>query len=301
MSNKLKIVELFAGVGGFRLGLGKFGHKTVWANQWEPKTKVQHAYDCYVKNFGDYKNLNTDIFKVKNSEIPKHNLLVGGFPCQDYSVATVSAKGIQGKKGVLWWEINRIVKSKKPELILLENVDRLLRSPVNQRGRDFGVMLSCLSDAGYIVEWRVINAADYGFPQKRRRVFIFGAKKNSSWGKYMIKSISDSYLTDKGFFSKEFPTTSTNNSPSLFNDFFDKTLEKNIENISKNFEYHFLNGGIMVDRKIHTIKLEPIKEKVFPLKKVLIKGADKSYYIPKKDVKKWKELKGAKKKIKINK
>ena len=128
---KLKIVELFAGVGGFRLGLEKYGHETVWANQWEPKTKtVQYAYDCYVSNFGDFKYLNEDISKVNEKLIPNHDLLVGGFPCQDYSVATVSAKGMEGKKGVLWWDINRIITEKNPELILLENVDRLLKSPI---------------------------------------------------------------------------------------------------------------------------------------------------------------------------
>ena len=139
MSNRYKIVELFAGVGGFRLGLEKHGHKTVWANQYEPKTKVQHAYECYKSKFkADYTNLNTDIHEVDENEIDDHDLLVGGFPCQDYSVATVSAKGIQGKKGVLWWDINRILEAKEPELVLLENVDRLLRSPVTKEVETLG-------------------------------------------------------------------------------------------------------------------------------------------------------------------
>ena len=168
----LRVAELFAGVGGFRIGLEKAGHNTVWANQWEPKTKVQHAYNCYVEHFGDFPDLNTDINKVNKYSIPDHDLLVGGFPCQDYSVATTRAKGIAGIKGVLWWDILDVVKAKKPSYILLENVDRLLKSPVIRRGRDFGVILSCLLNEDYVVEWRVINAADYGFPQKRRRVFI---------------------------------------------------------------------------------------------------------------------------------
>ena len=109
-------------------------------------------------------------------EIPDHELLVGGFPCQDYSVAKTlnQATGIVGKKGVLWWEIYRVLMMKRPPYLFLENVDRLLKSPTRQRGRDFGVMLATLADLGYEVEWRVVNAADYGFPQKRRRVLLIG-------------------------------------------------------------------------------------------------------------------------------
>ena len=170
------VVELFAGVGGFRVGLN---HITgfdengraiengewnfVWANQWEPSTKVQHAFDCYCKRFGNENHSNVDISLVNKSDIPNHTLLVGGFPCQDYSVArTLSGeKGIEGKKGVLFWEIAKILEVKQPPFVLLENVDRLLKSPSTKRGRDFGIMLRTFHDYGYNVEWRVINAADY--------------------------------------------------------------------------------------------------------------------------------------------
>ena len=148
------VVELFAGVGGFRCGLNKVeliknkvkengNWKFVWANQWEPATKTQEAFDCYVKRFGDKDASNVDIFQVNKKEIPNHTLLVGGFPCQDYSVAQTlsNSKGIEGKKGVLWWAINDILKVKKPPFVLLENVDRLLLSPAKQRGRDFGIIL----------------------------------------------------------------------------------------------------------------------------------------------------------------
>jgi DNA (cytosine-5)-methyltransferase 1 len=166
------VAELFAGVGGFRLGLSKSGWKTVFSNQWEPSTKSQHASDVYVQNFGPSGHTNFDISQV--DELPKVNLLVGGFPCQDYSVAKSlnSSKGLEGKKGVLWWEILRLVKQSKPSFIFLENVDRLLKSPSTQRGRDFAIMLKTLGDEGYQVEWRVVSASDYGFPQRRIRVFI---------------------------------------------------------------------------------------------------------------------------------
>ena len=168
-----RVAELFAGVGGFRIGLARSGWQTVFSNQWEPSTKSQHASEVYVARFGPKGHSNIDIATV--SSIPEEfDLLVGGFPCQDYSVAKSknSATGLEGKKGVLWWEILRLVNKHKPNFIFLENVDRLLKSPSSQRGRDFAVMLSSLGREGYQVEWRVINAADYGFPQRRIRVFI---------------------------------------------------------------------------------------------------------------------------------
>ena len=190
----LRVAELFAGVGGFRIGLegvpgssrdGDF--KVVWSNQWEPSTKKQHAAEVYVERWGlvqsevdsleyygdDEIFVNEDIAKIDAKDIPDHDLLVGGFPCQDYSVARTAnqATGLEGKKGVLWWEILRILREKRPGMVMLENVDRLLKSPTSQRGRDFAVMLASLHVLGYRVEWRVINAAEYGMPQRRRRVF----------------------------------------------------------------------------------------------------------------------------------
>ena len=167
------VAELFAGVGGFRIGLEKAGWNVVYSNQWEPSTKIQYASDVYVKNFGNNGHSNEDISLV--DKLPSNiDLVVGGFPCQDYSVAKSlnSAKGLKGKKGVLWWEILRLVEQSKPRLIFLENVDRLLKSPSKQRGRDFAVMLKTLGECGYEIEWRIVNAADYGFPQRRIRVFI---------------------------------------------------------------------------------------------------------------------------------
>ena len=175
------VAELFAGVGGFRIGLAEAGWKTVYSNQWEPSTKRQHASEVYVENFGPDGHSNEDISKVSGIPVA-FDLLVGGFPCQDYSVAKSrsASSGLEGKKGVLWWEILRLVKKHQPKLIFLENVDRLLKSPTSQRGRDFAIMLSSLGKEGYTVEWRIVNAADYGFPQRRRRVFIVGYKSESA-------------------------------------------------------------------------------------------------------------------------
>ena len=177
-----KMVELFAGVGGFRVGLERLdaGWETSWFSQWEPGKKKQWAHDCYVYHFGDVEDFEgnyttgIDIAEVDKRNIPDHTLLTGGFPCQDYSVAhsLSSSKGIEGKKGVLWWQIRDILIAKRPPFVMLENVDRLLKSPASQRGRDFGIILASFAQLGYSVEWRVINAAEYGAAQRRRRTFI---------------------------------------------------------------------------------------------------------------------------------
>ena len=195
----LKVIELFAGVGGFRVGLNKIKEidketgkavengdwSFVWANQYEPSKKVQHAFECYTTRFGEESCSNVDINKVEKELIPDHTLLVGGFPCQDYSVARSlsNEKGIEGKKGVLFWDIRDILSLKQSPFVLLENVDRLLKSPSKQRGRDFGIMLRTFNDEGYDVEWRVINAAEYGARQRRRRTFIFAWRKDTKYAK----------------------------------------------------------------------------------------------------------------------
>ena len=202
MEEKLKVVELFAGVGGFRLGLEKSNYKVVWSNQWEPLTKTQHASMVYEARFGEENHSNQDIATVPTDEIPDHDLLCGGFPCQDYSVATTlqNSKGLKGKKGVLWWSIHRILEDKKnkPKYLFLENVDRLLKSPAKQRGRDFAVMLQSLNELGYAVEWRVINAADYGMPQRRRRIFFIGYHKST-------EAYFSDYQTSRNYFNHFVP------------------------------------------------------------------------------------------------
>lgn len=295
--------ELFAGVGGFRLALEKSGWKTIWANQWEPATKSQYAADCYLSHFPDQKDnkdFNTDIsvvtskLKKNKKTIPDHTLLVGGFPCQDYSVATTQAKGILGKKGVLWWEIEKIVRIKKPPYILLENVDRLLVSPAKQRGRDMAILLAGLRDLGYSVEWRVINAADYGFPQKRRRVFIFAAKNTTKMGQSMKRATSPhEWLQTQGFFATEFPVEKgpvDHDVPDIF--------EGSIQDISDEFSFKFHNAGVMCNKKIYTLKVIPTEKKLSTLASVLEESVDSSFYVSKPDIDRtrgWQYVKGAKK------
>lgn len=283
--------ELFAGVGGFRVGLEKSDSSwnTVWANQWEPGKKSQHAFDCYVKNFGENKNyINEDIASVNKETIPNHNLLVGGFPCQDYSVAHTGAEGIEGKKGVLWWQIREVLETKQPKFVLLENVDRLLKSPANQRGRDFGVILACFNDLGYSVEWRVINAAEYGFAQRRRRTFIYAYKNSTKYFKRIEDKSLENIVFENGFFVSEFKIA--NNTNGNLYDF----KYKDIYDVSDNFKLDFKNAGVMRNNQIYTVDVIPQENKPTVLRKIIEdKEVDEKYYIGNK-LEKWEYLKGAK-------
>lgn len=210
----LRVIELFAGVGGFRGGLEGFDgdnvnvgkrYEMVWSNQFEPGTKRQHASEVYEARWGSANHHNVDINKVLSDPTrwqsvldAKADVLVGGFPCQDYSVAksSTAAAGIEGKKGVLWWSIHemltRLQNAGQPvKHLVLENVDRLLKSPTKYRGRDFAIILASLNALGYAAEWRVVNAADYGFAQRRKRVFIVAHHNSTSVYKRLAASLEN--------------------------------------------------------------------------------------------------------------
>ena len=287
------VAELFAGVGGFRIGLARAGWKTVFSNQWEPATKVQHASDVYVARFGDDGHTNEDIAKINS--LPKNiDLLVGGFPCQDYSVAKTlnSSKGLKGKKGVLWWEILRLVHHQKPRFIFLENVDRLLKSPSNQRGRDFAVMLKTLGDEGYAIEWRVVNAAEYGFPQRRIRVFIVATKKKSRAKKIKPGSI----IGKTGILARALPIEKLDGTINEID------LTNEVEEISSKFnrgasKSPFLSSGYYADGIAYSIKSEAkLSTNKVVLGDVLEPDSKvpDSYWVEEKRLKEWKYLKGAK-------
>jgi DNA (cytosine-5)-methyltransferase 1 len=300
MSKKLSVVELFAGVGGFRLGLEKSNFEVIWSNQWEPSTKTQHASLVYENRFGKKNHSNEDISKVSIKDIPDHDLLCGGFPCQDYSVATTlqNSKGLRGKKGVLWWSIHKILNEKKvkPKYLFLENVDRLLKSPAKQRGRDFAVMLQSLNELGYAIEWRVINAAEYGMPQRRRRVFFIGYHKSSAIFKNLQKSDKNDWLLLNGAIAEAFPVKeSFNIQPSKF------TLKGDLVEITENFnkggnDSPFHNTGIMINGDVYTKKTEPNYSGPFTVLGDLLQNGEvsKEFFIDEKDKEKWAYLKGSK-------
>ena len=252
------ICELFAGVGGFRLGFERDRKKewrTTWFSQWEPGKTKQWAHACYVAHFGPSLDLNgndttnVDIAQVDKHAVPNHNLLVGGFPCQDYSVARPlpGSKGIEGKKGVLWWQIRDMLEAKGAAFGLFENVDRLLKSPASKRGRDFGIILACLNGLGYSAEWRVVNAADYGGAQRRRRVFIFAYKNDTEYARRLPKD-ARRILFRAGFFAKAFPVVSERKVAEDFNLIFEKEIplalnQGQLHEVSEQFEFDFLNAG----------------------------------------------------------
>lgn len=293
------ICELFAGVGGFRLGFDRLasGWTTTWFSQWEPGKKIQWAHDCYVHHYGDSLDVNgeyhtgEDISVVNKANIPNHTLLVGGFPCQDYSVAHTlsSSKGIEGKKGVLWWQIRDTLITKEPPFCLLENVDRLLKSPAKQRGRDFGVILACFAELGYSVEWRVVNAAQYGAAQRRKRTFIFAYKNNATRYYQTVKDISaEDILRQHGFMSKAFPIND-------FEKITTTTIDTDIVKVSDSFSFDFENAGYMINGTITTAKVIEKEELPVTLRKIVVEDADEKYYIPNDKMPKWSYLKGAKK------
>lgn len=321
MSDKIKVAELFAGVGGFRLGLEGWKRRSassgytkpikpvyeiVWSNQWEPSTKTQHASLVYEQRFGKEGHSNEDITTVDVSKIPDHDMLVGGFPCQDYSVATTlkNSKGLIGKKGVLWWSIHKILseKKKKPKYVFLENVDRLLSSPSKQRGRDFAIILKSLDDLGYAVEWRVINAADYGMPQRRRRIFILGYLKTTATYKELAVCDPKEWICDEGTMAAAFPVISAELSvPTRFE------LKDDIVEISSSFNKEggatiFENSGVMIKGVVTTLKTSPMFEgEAMVLKDIIQNGeVTEEFYINGKDLDKWQYLKGPKKEVRVN-
>lgn len=307
---KKTICELFAGVGGFRCGLNSISSiedvkkpekwKTVWFNQWEPvDKKIQWAHSCYINRFGTCKDVkgqdttNIDINMVEKDKVPDHSLLVGGFPCQDYSVASslATSKGLEGKKGVLWWDIRDLLEVKETPFVLLENVDRLIKSPASQRGRDFGIILACFRDLGYTVEWRVINAADYGYQQRRRRIFIFAYSDNTVYASFIGKKIKYNVLDGEelrkkcmaklilsdGFFAKSFPANKYESARVGI-----EKIPEEIGELSSSFSFIFENSGIMKDGIIYTLKTVPsYAGKQITLGDIMEDGdIDESFFIP---------------------
>ena len=302
----IRVVELFAGVGGFRIGLERASNRfeTVWNNQWEPATKRQDASIVYQNRFGIAGHSNNDISTVPVAQIPQADLLVGGFPCQDYSVATTlkNSGGIEGKKGVLWWQIHRILRDSQnpPPYLFLENVDRLLKSPASQRGRDFAIILASLSDLGYVVEWRVINAADYGMPQRRRRTYIVAYRKGTSLAKdatadkdNVAEWIFQSSVIGKAFAARP----KEGSSISEFN--IQGTLPEVTQKFNKDAAKTspFKDAGLMVARHVWTQEVSPVYEGTrLTLGQIVVDESEvpKEFFIDEKALEEWKYLKGPK-------
>lgn len=267
----MNVLELFAGVGGFRIGLensDKNFFKTRWSNQWEPSRKSQDAFEVYNYHFPNSENIGYSISDITDEKFASMDadMIVGGFPCQDYSVARSkkNEQGIEGKKGVLFWEIIRATRIIKPKYLILENVDRLLKAPSKQRGRDFAIMLTAFNNLGYSVEWRVINAADYGRSQRRRRVFFFVFRNDTKYAKSLDSKYEnedivfeehkyDDYIFQTGLFATQFPIKQA---PVKNRQVFYE-LEDDIVAVSDNFTGTVWNTGIMRHGKYYSIETAP--------------------------------------------
>lgn len=297
----MNVLELFAGVGGFRVGLEKASltFKTLWSNQFEPLRKSQDAFEVYNYHFPDSENWNEDITTIPNERFSalngKVDFIVGGFPCQDYSVARTKKdeQGIEGKKGVLFWEIIRATKLSNPKYLLLENVDRLLKAPSKQRGRDFAIMLRTFADLGYGVDWRVINPADYGWCQRRKRVFLFVYRKDTAYFKKQ-RGLEDFGAGTSGIFEETYPTkleTVKCREHSF-------TLPEDIVEVSDSFSTQFWNSGSMIEGRVVTKELDPYYDGAsLVLRDVLECSSDlpTSLYLSEDKVDKFRYLRGAKK------
>lgn len=297
----MNVLELFAGVGGFRVGLEKASptFKTLWSNQFEPSRKSQDAFEVYNYHFPDSENWNEDISLISDERFSalkgKVDLIVGGFPCQDYSVARTkkNEQGIEGKKGVLFWEIVRATKLSNPKYLLLENVDRLLKAPSKQRGRDFAIMLRAFADLGYGVDWRVINPADYGWCQRRKRVFLFVYRKDTDYFKQR-ESLDNFGVGIGGIFEETYPTKAEIIKDR--NHYF--VLSEDIVEVSDSFSTQFWNSGSMIEGQVVTKELEPKYEgshKVLgDILESLLDLSD-TMYLSEDKVDKFRYLRGAKK------
>ena len=321
---QLKVAELFAGVGGFREAMvslnaqvGAELFRMVWSNQWEPsesgkKGEEQFANRVYIEKFGHPGHYADDIHKVSDIKgaipktiVPEIDLLVGGFPCQDYSVAKPKnvSKGLRGPKGVLWWSIERLLEERAPDYVLLENVDRLINSPANNRGRDFAVILKGFQELGYAVEWRVVNAAEYGFPQKRRRIFILAYKLKTVPGK-ALKSAADepaSVLVSKGVLAQSLPCTSEELIPELY-DLNKFKTDVDVKDRYAEEASPFLSAGFMLNGEVHTLQVDSVmKGRPTFLRDLLVKPGEQFYpsaagkfSIPAEDAGYWAYAKGRK-------
>ena len=299
---EIRTVELFAGVGGFRLGLENASDKYrfIWANQWEPTMREQYAFDCYESHFGKSStHVCRDIAKAKGN-VPDHDLLVGGFPCQDYSIMKKNSAGIEGAKGVLWWQIDDIMREKRPKYVLLENVDRIIRSPAKQPGRDFSIILRCFYEKGYAVEWRVINAADYGYAQRRRRTFIVAYHNQTERFKALAESVCidglkamHKYVVGKSILAEAFPVVG--HSRTYTDNWVDEMVYEDIPAVSAKQRVYLYNAGMMMNGRIYSVDVQPRLEKAIPLSDILETGlVDERYFLREEDMPRWIYTKGAK-------
>jgi DNA (cytosine-5)-methyltransferase 1 len=181
----LKFIDLFAGIGGIRIALENVGMKCVFSSEWDGACQ-----ETYFANFGERPY--GDITKLNPNEIPDHDVLTGGFPCQPFSIIG-SGKGFTDTRGTLFFDIEKILKIKKPRAFILENV-KMLRG--HDQGRTLKTILDHLNDLGYRVEWKILNGLDFGVPQKRERILLVGFLENVNFDFPDTTSIKKTLLAE---------------------------------------------------------------------------------------------------------
>lgn len=164
---KFKFIDLFAGIGGIRIAFERAGGKCVFTSEWDEPCQVMYEANFGEKPFGD-------ITKIVADEVPDHDILTGGFPCQAFSIIG-NGRGFADTRGTLFFDVERILKTKQPKAFLLENVKQLT---THDNGRTFKIILKHLENLGYFVHYKVLNGLDFGVPQKRERIMIVGFKEN---------------------------------------------------------------------------------------------------------------------------
>lgn len=327
-----RVIELFAGVGGFHFGLEQVNQQrqaqglprafdVVYANQWEPKGKHQHAARVYEARFGlapvcrDLMQVLDDSAEMARIDALAPDTMMAGFPCQDYSVAKPSSKseGIVGKKGVLWWCIHRMLQARiatdKPiQQVLLENVDRLISSPSACPGRDFAIILSSLQSLGYGVSWQVVNSGEYGFAQRRKRVFVVAVHQSTEQFQRLKQAATgdlSGLLVDATPLAQALPVQLAHavTSFELGGDVF---AAQEAYQAAAGGKSQFANTGVCIDGrvytgKVHALELQdctPFTGHSLPLTlgDVVAETRDvpESFYIPDAAIPQWEYAKGAK-------
>jgi DNA (cytosine-5)-methyltransferase 1 len=325
-----RVIELFAGVGGFHFGLEQVNHQrkaqglpraydVIYANQWEPKGKHQHAARVYEARFGlapvcrDLMQVLDDHTEMARINALAPTMLVAGFPCQDYSVAKPSSEGIEGKKGVMWWGIHRMLQARiaagQPvQQLLLENVDRLISSPSACPGRDFAIILASLQSLGYGVSWQVVNSGEYGFAQRRKRVFIVAVHHSTAHFKGLKQAITGDLaglLVDATPLAQALPVQLAHavTSFELGGDVF---ATQEAYQAAAGGKSQFANAGVCIGGRVYTGKVRavepldctPFTGHTLPLTlgEVVAETRDvpESFYISDTEIAQWEYAKGAK-------
>ena len=191
--NNYTFIDLFAGLGGFRIALESLGAKCVYSNEWD--VPVQQVY---ADNFGDTPE--GDITKVNEFSIPDHDILCAGFPCQAFSISG-KQRGFEDSRGTLFFDVARIVKAKKPKIVFMENVKNFAS---HDNGRTLEVVKNTMEELGYTFNQRVLNAVDYGVPQKRERIYMVCFRKDLNISQFsypkpfkLTKHVEDFLLSDE--------------------------------------------------------------------------------------------------------